>query len=335
MISCVAFQQDNVIGGSWDQTVKKWEVVDGKEVGRVIKLASTVRSVAVSKDGHWIVCGGDGGLATVCDGSTHEKVIEVKGHAFGVIAVDVSPSSTRFATGSYDQTAVLWDIPTGKKVAGPLKHEGQVSGIKFSPDGHRLATASWDDSSIRIFDSQSGRLLIRISEAVHSVHSTPIAWSNDGQHIFAVYRGKIKELDVSTGSLRSMWTVHGEHNFASVTLARDGKFIAYSTAKPGLVSLWDTAAHSRLGPVVEFSGEVRSIALKSDGHWLAAGQYDNRITLQNLTDILPHTFVDVPTSSPQMSSHEVMGPSDPVEEPRPPRDLIPHSSVGLLIMCHH
>lgn len=330
----MAFQQDGngVVGGSWDNTVRKWAVIYGEQIGKPIKVGSTVRSVAVSKDGGWIVCGGDSGLVTICNGSMHEKVIEVKGHTFGVLAVDVSPNSKMFATGSYDETAVIWDIPAGKKLIGPLRHEGQVSGVNFSPDGDRLATATWDDSAIHVFDSHSGELLIHIPDSVHSVHSTPIAWSNDGLHIFSAYSGKIKQLDVLTGSMLSVWTVHGEHNFASIALAHHGKFIAYSTAKPGLVSLWDTVTHSRIGPVIQHSGEVSSIALSPDGNWLAAGQYNNRITFRDLTDILPHSFVNSSsTPFPQKSPLDTMEVRDPVvEESRSTQDIISPTSGPLV-----
>ena len=73
-----------------------------------------------------------------------------------VFAVDVSPDSTRFATGTGmgDNNANIWNIRNGERQVGPLKHDEPVAGIRFSPDGDHVATSS-HGSSVRIFDSHN------------------------------------------------------------------------------------------------------------------------------------------------------------------------------------
>ncbi|KAH7905044.1 hypothetical protein BJ138DRAFT_1165467 [Hygrophoropsis aurantiaca] len=289
--SSVVFEQDgtHIVSGSRDETIRKWRAVDGQEVGQAMRAGKRVNAVAVSRDGRWMACGMDNGLIAVWDASTHEKVIGVNGHRDDVDAVDISPDSQTFATGSRDKMAFIWNITTGRKLVGPLKHEGNVSGVKFSPQGDHIATATWySDKSIRIFDSHSGDLLTVIPDAVLSGCSTPIAWSNDGQQIFAVHDGKIKELNVSTASLLSEWPVHGQDNNASLALANHGRFIAYSTSTS--VSLWDTSTHAQLGPLIEHTGKVMAIALSPDSTCLASGQSNRKITLRDLRSILPDSY---------------------------------------------
>ena len=53
-----------------------------------------VCSIAVSRDGKWIVDGTGGGQAAVWSAENREKVSEFKGHGNGrVFAVDISPDS--------------------------------------------------------------------------------------------------------------------------------------------------------------------------------------------------------------------------------------------------
>ncbi|KAH0834757.1 hypothetical protein J3R83DRAFT_10342, partial [Lanmaoa asiatica] len=86
----------------------------------------------------------------VWDEEMLEKVLDVEGTNL-VFAIDVSPDSTRFATGIYP-TASIWSITSGERLVGPLHHNGSVFGIRFSLDGEHIATACFD-GSIRVFDS--------------------------------------------------------------------------------------------------------------------------------------------------------------------------------------
>ena len=63
----------------------------------------------------------------------------------------------RLLTGSWDQTAVLWDVQTGQSVA-KFHHAERVVGAVFSPDGHLIATT--DDTMLpRLWDADTGEPL--------------------------------------------------------------------------------------------------------------------------------------------------------------------------------
>ena len=120
-----------------------------------------MNAISVSRDGKWVVCGFSKG-ANVWDAELERKVVEVEDTNW-VDAVDVSPESTRFATGTSKKASSIWNITTGERLVGPLEHASDhaVRGIKFSPDERHLATACED--SIHIFDSYNGDQLIRVT----------------------------------------------------------------------------------------------------------------------------------------------------------------------------
>jgi WD40 repeat protein len=288
LIWSVAFDSDGMqlLSGSRDG-VRRWRVADGQELGN--RMPMNVYAVSVSRDGKWIVCGTSEG-ASVWDAKTHEKAIEVEGTVF-VGAVDISPESTRLATatGQSDNKASIWNIITGERLVGPLQHDNAITGIKFSPNGKHIATAVRDDS-ICVFDSRNGDQLVTIKTDIpHWSPMTPLAWSYDGQQIFVASSArKIKSFDVSTGSQLAEFQVHGDGKVESIALAANGKFLA--TYANRSILFCDTSTLTQIGPVIEDSQAIYSIALSPDCSYLATGGLEGNITIRNLNNILPDLY---------------------------------------------
>lgn len=280
----VTFHPDGMhfLSGNRDG-VRQWRVGDGEEVAR--QTGMNLNVVSVSRDHKWIVCGAQRG-ASVWDAGMREKVVEVERRQV-VAAVDISPDSTRFATGT-GQVSV-WSIPTGRRFLGPLEHDNDVRGVRFSPNGERLATACEHDT-VRVFDSHNGDQLIVINTIIPSFCPiTPLAWSDDGNKLFATsVDNKVRSFDVSTGSqLAESPALDGEA-VESIALADNGKFIA--TFANRLISFLDTSTLSRIGCAVEDSGDIRSIALSPHSSHLATGQYKGKITVRDLRNLLPDSY---------------------------------------------
>jgi WD40 repeat protein len=286
----VAFRSDGMqlLSGK-DDGVQGWRVADGQQVGN--RMPMDVFAISVSRDGRWIVCGSKDG-ASVWNAKTQEKALEVKGSHI-VRAVDISPESTRFATaatrGTGNNDASIWNIITGERLVDLLQHANWISGIKFSPNGKHIATAVRDDS-IRVFDSRNGDQLVTIKTDISSWSpSTPLTWSNNGQQIVAASSDrKIKSFDVSTGSQLAESQVYGDDDVKSIALAANGKFLA--TFADHSISFCDTSTLTRIGPVVEDSQRIESIALSPDCSYLATGGWDGNITIRNLNNILPDLY---------------------------------------------
>jgi hypothetical protein len=71
------------------------------------------------------------------------------GHAGPVNSVAFSPDSSILASGSWDNTIVLWDVKTRKAIGEFLTgHRGEVNSVSFSPDGSILASGSRDQTVV-------------------------------------------------------------------------------------------------------------------------------------------------------------------------------------------
>ena len=257
--------------------VRVWRVEDGKQMATIMD-AECVLCLAVSKDGRWIAAGTQGGSVLVWDAKTYQKVFS-HSDILSINGVDFSSDSTRLvsARASNDRTASeIWDIATRKRVQ-TLAHRGEwVTTAKYSPQGDRIATAT--GHSVRVWDSNDGRLLVHIPVKVTPWRNTGLLWFND--HLFVISNSKIKQIEASTGSTLSEWLVPDNINLSCIALPRNGEFIVYSTRRT--VTLWDTATHAQLG-LIQHPQDIRSISVSPDDRFLAIGGEDGKITIHSLS----------------------------------------------------
>ena len=293
-----------VLSGGDEGVIRRWRVDDGQEVGEPIRAeGAEVFTAAMSPDGKWLVCGLRrlSSNVKVWNAHTHEEVLDIKGHTDSVFAVDVSPDSTKLATGSLDKTAYIWNITTGERLVGPLQHDGRgVVAVRFSPNGDRIATATAAEDnkdektakSIRIYDSDNGQQLVLFDiPFMVALIPTLLAWTSDGRQLFAASYSQVKQFDTSSGSLLKGWPVSGGGWLGSVVLSRDQKF-AVVTANKSL-SFWDTSTHRQIGTVIEHTGSVWWIALSPNNDQIATGEENGKVTLRNLRNILPVSYLTV------------------------------------------
>ena len=289
IIWSVVFLADgqHAVSGGTEEKIRRWRVEDGKEVGTPMDAGSPVFNIAVSQDGKWVVSGTASGLVTVWNGESHSKVIEWRAHNRGVCAVDVSPDGARIATGSRDYIVCVRSLSTGWNLLGPLQHDHWVVAVKFSPNGRLIATATWD-RDVRVYDSRNGRLSVGFPVQVNSTSNQSLAWASDTQ-LFALSRdGNVHCLDVSTGSTLSQWTIHSSDNARCIALAGNGTFIAVCANSSA--SFWDTTTHERIGPVIEHTHDIGSVAISTDYDLVTAA--GSRVTVRNLCDVFPSPYCD-------------------------------------------
>ena len=224
---------------------------------------NVICSLAVSRDGRWIVSGTESGLVTVWNAESGEKVTEFTGHSDWVHAVDVSPGGTRIATGSNDGTACVWSLSTGQRLFSSWDHNGWVVAVKISPDGCLIATAA--SNSVRVYNGENDCPLVDVPIQVKK----PLAWASDAKRLFALSYGHIHCLDASTGTTLSKWPIHNTQDAECIALASNGTFITASTSSS--VSFWDTTTREQIGSVIKFTRRVWCIVISRNNDLAVGG----------------------------------------------------------------
>ncbi|KAH0834960.1 WD40-repeat-containing domain protein [Lanmaoa asiatica] len=231
-------------------------------------------------------------MVRVWDAHTHEQVLDIKDHTNSVFSVDVSPDSTRFATGSAEKLAFVWSMTTGEKLVGPLQHDGWVVAVRFSPNGDRIATAAAenpDAKAIRIYNSKNGQRLLDIPFPFKASISSHLTWSGDGHRLFAGSFSRVRCFDTSLGSLLGEWSAPGGGWCVNLVLSHNQKFLVVAAYLS--LSFWDASTHEQIGTVLNHPTKVWSIALSPNDDCIAIGEASGKITLRNLCDILPASYL--------------------------------------------
>ena len=149
--------------GSWDETVRLWDVATGEEIRQLKDSTNWATSVAFSPDGTRLASGSLDDTARLWDVATGNEIRRFEGHTDWVESVAFSPDGTRLASGSKDETVRLWDVATGDEVRRLEGHTYVVFSVAFSPDGTRLASGS-GDKSVRLWRVTSPVSIVEVAE---------------------------------------------------------------------------------------------------------------------------------------------------------------------------
>ncbi len=178
----------------------------------------------------------NGTRTRLSDLMTREVKMELGGHKKGVKSISFSPDGKTMASGSWDKTIRLWDVPKGVYKKTLKGHKKSINSMEFSADGKLLTSASRDNTA-RVWDVETGKLKRTFKR--HASDVMHVALSPDGKTLASWGLDHILNIwDVETGKLKKSITAHiapiGYTPFSS-----DGLMLA---SADGTVLFWDIAS---------------------------------------------------------------------------------------------
>jgi cytoskeletal protein RodZ len=286
-VTAVAFSPDGrrLASGSWDRTVKFWEVSSGEKLGTVANKMKEVQSLTFSRDGRWLATENSSDTASLRDPLSGQEI-----RAFPsdeplvplgtnwVYSIAFSPDGKWLASAIDDKTVRLWDVNTGQKVRDLTGLRRAIVYVAFSPNGRLLATGD-DQKNIRIWDAASGKEIYKLSGHKKPVYA--VAFSPDGRWLASASADKtLKIWDLATG--REVHTLAGHENaVSSLAFSPDGHWLI-SGSWDKTVKIWDVDAGREMQTLTGHEHPIYSVAFDSRGRWLASGSEDGTIKLWRL-----------------------------------------------------
>ncbi len=202
----------------------------------------------------------------------HGEQSRLRGHKGAVTTVAFSPDDRLIASGSADNSVILWEAANGKEIRRLNGHQAGVTGVSFSPDGTRLATSS-ADRTVRVWDTATGKELLCHKEHAGIVNC--VAFSPDGRHVASGSEDTTVHIwDAESGELTRKFTGHSSP-IRAIAFSPDSKKVASIGQRPkqGEFLLWEASSGES---IFKKNGKAwTSVAFDSDGQRLATGEVGN------------------------------------------------------------
>ena len=205
-------------------------------------------------------------VAVQTRGADARAVIQT-GHFGAVQSVAFHPERPILASGSDDQTIILWDLTSGRVVRSIGGSIGGGSSVAFSPDGALLVSAR--GNQLMLWDVVSGEQ--RQTFAGHTESIKTVAFSPDGTLLASGgYDDTIELWDVAAGAAVRALTGHTDA-IASLTFSPNGTQLA-SASRDKTIKIWDVGSGAEVRTLTGHRGAVLSVAFSSRGVLASASE---------------------------------------------------------------
>ncbi len=304
--------------GSYDRTVRLWDVNAGECLKILEEHTHRVWSVAFSPDGRTLASSSSDRTIKLWDIITGQCCKSLLGHSHQIRTVAFSPDGQTLASGSDDQSVRLWNWHTGEALRVLKGHTSWISSIAFSPDNDLLVSGS-EDQSVRLWETRT-KLCLKTLQG-HSNGIWSVAFSPQGTTLASGSQdGVIRFWDTKTGKYLAaiqghanwIWSVAfspiakqdataqfpscpppGVHSASLpfVSLRNDDKGevfirriggILASGSEDRTIKLWDSYTGQHLGTLKGHQDAVFAVIFSPDGQTLVSGSLDGTIKLWDI-----------------------------------------------------
>lgn len=290
-VGAVAISQDRktLISGSYDNTIKLWDLSTGESISTLIGHNSTVYSVAMSPDRQTVISGSDDGTIKLWNSATGELTRSLRDSpsqrdaATKVQSVAMTQDGQKFVSAGDDRTVKIWQLDNGQLLHSLTGHSNKVEVVAIAPDNQTIVSGS-DDGTIKMWDLETGKLNRTIEGHFKGIYSLVI--SPNGETIITGHSQKqIHIWHFKTGEL--IRTLQG--NFGAVyalainpdnkTLA-SADFLGESLGNQTVaIQLWDISTGQLLHTLSGHSNRIFALCFSDDGQTLISASEDKTIKI--------------------------------------------------------
>ncbi len=227
---------ERIVTSSTDQTVRVWDVADGRELHRLVGHRWQVTAAEFVSGTSLVASASWDQTVRLWDLEEQSSMQLISAHGAAVTCLVRHAGSRQIASSSRDGSVILWRARDMQRVQEFHDHTRPVQDVALSRDGAWVATASWDGSvSVRDLHSEAPAKTLR----GHSDMVLAACFLGDGRTLATGSRdNRICIWDVVQGRLLRVLADHDDH-IHSIRLRPDGR--QFASAGHHSIRLWETA----------------------------------------------------------------------------------------------
>jgi WD40 repeat protein len=222
-------------------------------------------TLAYTRDGRWIVSGGQGGAVVWSAGTGREVRRLGAGMPSPFGPAHVSPDGTRVAIGGWgpqrDTAGAVYELGSGRHLYSFGNNGSQFTFGRFSPDGKLLAVFGLDND-IQLHDAGSGKRLRVLAGHTYGQGAgltvVDVVFTPDSKTLISAgVDGTHRLWDIATATEKKR-LVSGTNAIRQIALSADGKLLASQAwvevgqnAMDGdqRIRIWDVASAKEIGAI--------------------------------------------------------------------------------------
>jgi len=280
-VTALVFSPDGTLlaSGSWDGTVKVWELASGRLrwTGRHTKQ---VNRVVFSLNGTLLASGGDDATIRLWEVSSGME-LQTLAQPEPVSVLAWSPAAALLASGDRVGTIRLWALTRVSAVCVQEQqgHAAWIEGLSFAPDGRTLASASYD---------RTVKLWTLVPWQAHNTLSIQgwmrrVVWSPDGRILATCSFDRIIRL--WDGETYHFLLALQRHTAAVYDLAftADGSCLL-SVSEDGALCVWEVATWQCSHMLRGYTGTLYDVDWNADHSRIASMGSDGVINIYTVAD---------------------------------------------------
>ena len=234
-VSDVAISSDGqfALSGSWDQTLRLWEIATGNCTRRFVGHTGDVMSVAFSADNRQVVSASRDKTIKLWNVLAECKyTITQENHTEWISCVRFSPNTANpiIVSCGWDKLVKVWNLTNCKLKTNHIGHTQHLNTVTVSPDGSLCASGGKDGQAM-LWDLNEGKHLYTL-DAGDSIEA--LTFSPNRYWLCAAAGPSIK-----------IWDLESKVVVDTLTAGGDPAAAGKAAAPPSVISLaWNADGHT-------------------------------------------------------------------------------------------